>query len=108
MVGIKFSHYGELREVNATDEELKMFEALKHVPGLEEIELVRKSDSYVTAIIGEWDIARFKYTQRAKWISFPLAEFGKNSTKHRIQAPEQAADFPDQIQESIRIVNKYR
>lgn len=107
MVEIKFSHYGELREVNATDGELKMFEALQHVSGLEDIELVRKADSYVTAVIGEWDIARFKYTQRAKWISFPLAEFGKNSTKHRIQSPDQAADFPDLIQKSIEIVNKY-
>lgn len=33
--------------------------------------LVRKSDSYVMAAVGEWDLARFKCTERAKWIMFP-------------------------------------
>ena len=66
---IRFANYGQERDVNATDEELKIFEALKEATG-RDLRLVRKSDSYVTAALGEWDLARFKFTQRAKWVSF--------------------------------------
>ena len=66
---IKFANYGQERDVNAADEELKMFDVLKEATGLD-LRLTRKSDSYVTAMYNDWDLARFKFTPRAKWI-FP-------------------------------------
>lgn len=101
---INFANYGQERDVNATDEELKIFEALKETTG-RDLRLVRKSDSYVTAVLGEWDLARFKYTQRAKWISFPTAEVGP--PKHKIASPGDAAGFADLITESLAVIDKY-
>ena len=101
---IKFANYGQERDVNATDEELKIFEALREATG-RDLSLVRRSDSYVTAALGDWDFARFKYTQRAKWISFPTAEAGP--PKHKIASPEEAASFTDLIAESLAVIDKY-
>ena len=101
---IRFANYGQERDVNATDEELKIFEVLKEATG-RDLRLVRRSDSYVTAVIGEWDFARFKYTQRAKWVSFPAAEAGP--PKHKITAPEEATSFADLIAESLAVIDKY-
>lgn len=101
---IKFTDYGQERDVNATDEELKIFETLKEATG-RDLHLVRKSDSYVTAVLGEWDLARFKFTQRAKWVSFPTAEVG--TPKHKIMRPEEAAGFADLIAESLSVIDKY-
>ena len=101
---INFANYGQERDVNATDEELKIFEALKEATG-RDLRLVRKSDSYVTSVLGEWDLARFKYTQRAKWVSFPIVEVGP--PKHRITHPEEAVSFTDLIAESLAVIDKY-
>ena len=101
---IKFTNYGQERDVNATDEELKIFEALREVAG-RDLRLVRKSDSHVTAVLGEWDLARFKFTQRAKWLSFPTVEVGP--PKHKITRPEEAAGFADLIAESLAVIDKY-
>jgi len=100
---IKFTNYGQRRDVNVTDEELKIFEALREATG-RDLRLVRKSDSYVTAVLGEWDLARFKYTQRAKWVSFPAAEAGP--PKHKIARPEEAAGFADLIADSLAVIDK--
>lgn len=78
MENIKFTHYGEVRDLNATDEEKEIFLAICEIvseagqdPKL--IEFCRKSDSYVTASIGPHDIARFKFTPRAKWVQLPYS-----------------------------------
>lgn len=90
--GFNFAHYGELRDVNATDGELAVFTALRSIladAGLDQskLQLVRKSDSYVSAVIpchhDKWgdyeaDIARFKWTDRAKWITIPMNGTKKN------------------------------
>ena len=101
---IKFANYGQERDVNATDEELKIFEALREATG-RDLRLVRKSGSYVTATLGEWDLARFKFTQRAKWISFPTVEVGP--PKYKIMRPEEAAGFADLIADSLAVIDKY-
>ena len=104
VMDIRFANYGQDRDVNATDEELKIFEVLREATG-RDLCLTRKSDSYVTAVLGEWDLARFKYTQRAKWVSFPTAEVGP--PKHKITHPEEAAGFADLIAESLAVIDKY-
>lgn len=101
---IKFANYGQERDVNATDEELKIFEVLRDATA-RDLRLVRKSDSYVTAALGEWDLARFKYTQRAKWVSFPAVEAG--APKHKITTPDEAVSFADLIAESLSVIEKY-
>ena len=105
MDNIKFTNYGQEREVNATDGEIEIFETIRETTGREGLRLTRKSDSYVTAMLGEWDLARFKYTPRAKWVSFPTAEVGP--PKHKITHPEEAAGFADLIAESLAVIDKY-
>ena len=101
---IQFANYGQEREVNATDEELKIFEVLKETTGLD-LRLTRKSDSYVTAMYNDWDLARFKFTPRAKWIAFPIVEVGP--VKHRITAVGDITEFGELLTESMRIIEKY-
>ena len=99
------SNYGQDRDINATDEEVKIFEALKAATGRDDLRLVRKSDSYVTAALGDWDLARFKYTPRAKWIAFPTVEVGP--PKHRIAPPDETVSFAELISESLAHIDKY-
>ena len=106
--GLLFAHYGEEREVDATDEEKQLFGivcdmAKEH--GCEQITLVRKSDNYVTAAIGDYDIARMKYTDRAKWITFPYAE--AKAVKHYIQDPNDIKEFDDLLIKAIEQIKKW-
>lgn len=101
---IKFADYGQMRDVNATAEEIRIFELIREATG-RDIELVRKSDSYVTAVLGDWDLARFKFTQRAKWVSFPAVEAG--TPKHKITRPDDVVSFADLIAESLSVIDKY-
>lgn len=76
MSGLQFAHYGEERDVDATEEEQAIFDHLISIldeNGCETdlIRLVRRSSNYISASIDETDVARFKYTKRAKWILFP-------------------------------------
>ena len=76
---VTFSHYGETRDLDCTDAEAEIFHIIRS--RLDDmnyntdcLKLIRKSDSYVSAVMdsgsdyGEMDLARFKYTDRAKWI----------------------------------------
>lgn len=95
---IKVANYGQRREVNETPEEKEIFEIIKDVlnnAGYDTsgMELVRKSDNYVTALFLDWDLARFKFTQKAKWIRIPYLPKGKD--KFSLDAPETVRDFAD-------------
>lgn len=103
-MNIQFSNYGQERERIATEAELEIFENLCSLSGAD-LELVRKCDDYVSAVLGEWDFARIKYTPRAKWIIFPSAESG--SKKHRIESPEDVAAFGDLIRQSLEVITKF-
>lgn len=105
-MSVKIANHGQDRDVNATDEEIKMFEALQAATDRADLRLVRRSDSYVTAALGDWDLARFKYTPRAKWVAFPTVEVGP--PKHRITHPEEAAGFADLIADSLAVIDKYQ
>lgn len=97
-MSIEFSNYGQARDVDATPEELRVFELISEtVPA--DVELVRRSDSYVTAAVGDWDLARFKFTSRAKWILFPIVERPKE--KHKIEKPEDVLGFTEKLNESL-------
>lgn len=107
-MNINFSNYGQERERIATESEIEIFEILRSLTGADELQLVRKSDNYVSAVIGDWDLARFKYTQRAKWISFPLVPPG--SKKYRFEQVEDVRNMSElvaQAYENVQIQIKY-
>lgn len=97
------THYGELRDVNANNEEVQIFNILLDMS--EHLEIVRVSDNYLTARLGEWDVARFKFTQRAKWIYFPI--FEKQSERHKIETPEDVRNYAELVENSAAHINKY-
>lgn len=104
-LGFSVAHYGEERTINATDEETQIFEVLQSmVSDPERLRLVRRSDNYVTAAIGDWDFARFKFTKRAKWIMFPYAEH--KAPKHYIDVPEDVRNFADLAANSLAVIEK--
>ena len=91
---MEFSNYGQSRTVDCTDGELEIFDIIRS--RLDDmnydiacLKLVRKSDSYVSAVMdsgndyGEMDLARFKYTDRAKWIKIcpDFKKIGLKSTE---------------------------
>lgn len=102
---IKISDFGQERERIATESELEIFEIIKEITGRDDLRLVRKSNDYVSALLGEWDLARFKYTPRAKWIVFPVIDLG--SSKRRINAPEDVREFEEDLNDSIAHILKY-
>lgn len=104
-LSVKVSNYGQERERIATESELEIFEIVRELSDREELQLVRKSDNYVSAVIGDWDLARFKYTSRAKWIMFPVVESG--SVKNKISDPQDVRSFADLIAESLAHIDKY-
>lgn len=104
-LGLRFAHYGEERDVNPTDEEAEIFDLIRSMINRDDLELVRKSDNYVSAVLGDWDLARFKYTPRAKWIVFPVLEAG--AQKHRIESPSDVSSFADLLANSIAHIAKY-
>lgn len=104
-MGIKFSDYGQERERIATESEIAIFDVLQELAGQNNLRLIRKSNNYVSAIFHGWDLARFKYTPRAKWIQFPLIDVG--STKRRINAPEDARAFRNEIDSSIAHIKEF-
>ncbi len=108
--GVHLAHYGEERDLEETDDETQMFKILSamfRARGYDpaELRLVRKSNAYVSAVLGDFDIARMKYTERAKWIVFPSAE--AKAVKHYIEAPEDIEQFGDLLDKVIDHVSKY-
>ncbi len=97
-------NYGQQRDLICTEEEREIFEKIKEMSGAG-LDLVRRSDNYVTASLGEWDLARIKYTNRAKWIQFPI--FDRGSAKHIIEDVNDVSAFTDLITESVEHIRKY-
>lgn len=98
---VGFAHYGEEREINANKEELMIAEHIqKFCPTSR---LVRVSDAYVTIKCVNTDVARFKFTDRAKWIQFPYLANGK---KRYFTSLQELSDFDDAIRESYQFASK--
>lgn len=107
---VKMAHYGEERDLICTEQEREIFDIIKDMLrglGYDDslLRLVRVSDSYVTAKIEPWDVARIKYTPRAKWVLFPSIDCADQ--KNRISSPEEVRAFSEQVQKTIDIINKY-
>lgn len=104
---IEIANYGQERDLICTEEERAVFSRIQQIcDGLQlpaPIRLVRVSENYVSAKVGDWDLARIKYTNRAKWVVFPV----KSNDKNRIGSPEDVALFADTIAESVGHIKKY-
>ena len=105
---VSVAHYGEERDLICTEEERLIFEHIKVMfeeLGLSssQLKLVRVSDGYVTAKVEPWDIARIKYTNRAKWVFFPTSE----KEKVNITSPDDVETLKDQLTRTVEIIDKY-
>lgn len=92
-----FAHYGEDRELNATEEQLKIDEYIQSLCPVSK--LTRVSDDYLTIKCVETDICRFKFTDRARWIMFPYL---KDKSKRRMTSLDELPSFDDAITESYK------
>lgn len=99
------ANYGQERDLVCTEEEREMFNWISARFPDDDLRLVRVSDNYVTVKRGEWDIVRMKFTNRAKWLSFPVLESA--SAKHQIDRPAEIEGFEAAIKESIEHTKKY-
>ena len=94
------------KDLLCTEEERDIFDYIKDVFedngfNSETLEFKRLSKNYLTAEYNEtWDIARFKFTYGAKWISFPVMEL--SSVRHAIESPDEVLDYYDIIIDSIK------
>ena len=109
-ISVTVTGAGRERDLVCTEEERQIYEMISKAADvfgadLEALRLVRVSDDYVTAKLGDWDLARIKYTNRAKWVIYPTAESG--SVKHYIEDPEDLREHLDLIRDSIEIISKY-
>lgn len=102
---IKFANYGQERDLEATAEEMEVFEILQEMVAPHELRFVRKSDNYVSAKLGDWDLARFKYTDRTAWIFFPTLE--QQRDKHRLDSPEDIRDLAETVRNNLAHIEKY-
>jgi len=113
MEELKFSHYGECRELNCTDGEREIFEIIRSLiddEGLDSsiVKLVRKSDSYVSVVMATsreddvLDIARIKYTPRARWI-----KTGTRFVKYPIGKPNDVTEYAQEIYKVYRFNEPY-
>lgn len=109
-VSVTLQTYGHERDLICTEEERAVYNNIKRIltsvnVDVSPLQLVRVSDNYVTAKYGEWDLARIKYTNRAKWILFPVIEMQKD--KHAIEDPDDVLRFQQIIIDSVSHIVKY-
>ena len=102
-VEFKIQNYGQNRELNCTDQEQQIYDQIVSVlsaAGLDTscLVFVRKSDDYVSCCMrssreyGDMDIARFKFTDRAKWI-----KTGERFNKYKIATPADVQELSEEI-----------
>ena len=108
-MSLEFQNYGQTRELNCTDGELLIYDAVIKAlsdAGLDTscMKLVRKSNDYVSACMqssnegyGLMDVARFKFTDRAKWI-----KTGSSFAKTKIEAPEDVLERAEEMVEEYK------
>ncbi len=97
MTELRFADYGQLKELDCTDEEMIIYDILRSVTGADDLECVRRTDKYVSASIGDTDVARFKFTARAKWILFPY----ESNEKIKIATPEDVRDCSEEARKAV-------
>ena len=99
MTGFKIAHYGEPRGFVPTDEEQEIFDLIGELTQAKRLNFVKKSQNYVSAVIGPTDVARFKFTKKAKWILLPYVW----EEKAYIDEPDDIRLFKDELLKSVEI-----
>lgn len=101
-------NYGQERDLICTEQEREIYNIICALSGDDRIQLIRKTDNYVSAVLassqgyGEMDIARFKFTTRAKWI-----RFGPDFEKVPLTDPDDVEGMADEIQAAYEAVREY-
>lgn len=105
------TNYGQARDLVCTEQEREIYTRICDViaeSGLDAavLKLVRKSDNYVSVVMesdkyGSMDVARIKYTNRAKWI------WTEATNKVKIAAPEDVANYADALRDAYEFNAKY-
>lgn len=98
------------KELNANKEESEIFDilgAMYQVYGgkRDDLKFVRYSDNYLSARVGNIDLARFRFGERTQWIFFPNVESKKE--RHKISTPEDVLQFEKLAQDSIEFIKRY-
>lgn len=106
----RVEHGGKEKGLDCEPEESEMFAILCSMyedlgKNPEDIKLVRYSDNYVTAKLGESDLARIHWGPRAKWIVFPSTE--RHTNRHNIKAPEDVRAFGDLLKDSVENIEQW-
>lgn len=113
MTEIRFANHGQERDLICTEQEREIFEIIQSIceaVGLDSelIQLVRKSDNYVSVVLpsskgyGDIDLARMKFTNRAKWIQL-APEFNKV----KITDPEDVSVMAEDVRNAYRFNEPY-
>ena len=106
LYNLEFAHYGEERDLNATDEELAIAEMfIAMLPSPEGCRIVRKSDAYITLEFGESDLARIKCTEKARWVNLPIVDLGK--VERRSGDISDVVQFKDDIIKSHEKIKQF-
>jgi hypothetical protein len=112
-VSVKIVGGGNNHELICTEEEREIFDIIRSVcddDNLESdnIKLMRKSDNYVSVVMpsskgyGNMDLARVKFTNRAKWIQL-APEF----EKVKITTPEDVSVMAEDVRNAYRFNEPY-
>ena len=112
-IRVNMGNYGQERDLVCTEEERIIFRIICKIcedNGLDvsPIRLTRKSDNYVSVVMdsgsdyGAMDLARIKYTNRAKWIII-----GPEFKKAPISAPEDVLNMAENVVNSYHFNEPY-
>lgn len=107
------THYGESRDLSCTEKEREIYDIIRSVCDDDNLDsdnlaLIRKSDNYVSAVMpssqgyGDMDLARIKFTDRAKWI-----QLAPDFKKIKIRDPEDVAEMAEDIRAAYRFNEPY-
>ena len=107
------SNYGQDRDPICTEQEREIFDIIRSVCDDDNLEsdnivLMRKSDDYVSAVMpssqdyGDMDLARIKFTSRAKWI-----KLAPDFDKVKLTSTEDVAEMADAVRAAYRFNEPY-
>ena len=105
-VSVKVANYGQARDLICTEQEREIYDTIRSLMDdynldSDLLRLVRKSDNYVSVVIGDTDVARIKYTNRAKWI------WTYATDKVNITTTEDVVQLTDALIEGFRQALKF-
>lgn len=91
------------RDLECTEAETEIYENICDMLDADDLQLVRKSDNYITIAVNDIDAIRFKCTNRAKWIHCLYGNEGKVP----LGRPDDVIKLADLIAQSIESARKY-